>query len=182
MTSRHVFGAAVLVVLLCALTGVGCVDVVTFEYEEYVHPLDDETELAIRTYPAWFPRESVNLAPVYLRLRPDEYVVLQFHVRDRNGRGNADARIKTVHLHRLAYRLDGEPEAVVLTDFRDGLWMQQTGIHRDRMKNGIPYRESSVLHVTADLTLNGERYSIAGDMPARRRFSRYPIVLYYLGG
>lgn len=69
-----------------------------------------------------------------------------------------------------------------LRNFRDEFWMQQTGTYRERTKNGIPYRERSLLHITGALTVNGERFSIAGDMPARRRFSRYPIVLYYLGG
>ena len=180
MPLRHAFWVVVLIVVICALTGVGCVDVVTFEYEDYVQPLDDDRELAVSTYPAWFPSESVSLAPLYVRLRPDEYVALQFHVRDREGSGNAGPRIESVHVHRLSYRLDSGPETVVLTDFRDGYWMQETGTYRDRTKNGIPYREHSVLHITADLSLNGERFSIAGEMPARRRFSRCPIVLYYL--
>jgi hypothetical protein len=182
MTLRNAFGVVAVILLTCALTGIGCVDVVTFEYEEHVQPLDDDSELAVSTYPAWFPRESVSLAPVYVRLRPDDYVALQFHVRDRNRSGDAGARIESIHVHRLAYRLDSGPETVVLTDFRDAFWMQQTGSYLDRTKNGIPYRAHSVLHVTADLTVNGERFSIAGDMPARRRFSRYPIVFYYLGG
>jgi hypothetical protein len=181
MTSRRAFRLAVLLVLLCALTGVGCVDVVTFEYEEYVQPLGDDSELAISTYPAWFPTESVSLAPVYVRLRPDDHVALQFHVRDRRPGGDAGSRIESVHVQRLAYRLDGGPETLVLTDFRDGFWMQESGTYRDRTRNGIRYRENAVLHVMADLTVNGERFSVAGDMPARRRFSRYPIVFHYLG-
>jgi hypothetical protein len=168
-------------VLICALTGIGCVDVITFEYEEYVQPLGDDREMAVSTYPAWFPRESVSLAPLYVRLRPDDYVALQFHVRNRNSSGNSGPRIESVHVHRLAYRLDSGPETVVLTDFRDAFWTQQTGTYSDRTKNGIPYRPHSVLHVTADLSVNGERFSTAGEMPARRRFSRYPIVLNYLG-
>lgn len=179
-TLRTPLKLAALIVLLCALTGVGCVDVVTLEYEEYVQPLDDHSELAISTKPAWFGKESVSLAPLYVRRRTDEYVALQFHLRDRHGGGTAEPRIASVHVHRLAYRLDGGPEKVVLTDFRDGFWMQTTGTYGDRSKNGIPYREDLVLHVTADLTVDGERYSIAGEMPARQRFGRYPIVLDYL--
>lgn len=181
MTTRHAFRLVALTVLFCALTGVGCVDVVTLEYEEYVQPLGDDSELAVSTYPAWFPRESVSLAPVYVRLRPDDFVALQFHVRDRNGSGSAGPQIESVHVHRLAYRLDGGPETVALMDFRDGFWMQQTGTYLDRTKNGIPYQEHSVLHVVADLTVNGERFSIAGEMPARRRFGHYPIIFNYLG-
>lgn len=181
MTSRRAFGLAGLIALLCALTGVGCVDVVTLEYEAYVQPLDDDTELAISTYPGWFPRESVSLSPVHVRLRPDEHVALRFHVRDRKRSWDAGSRIESVHVHRLAYRLDGGPETVVLTDFRDGFWMQPIVTYRDRTKNGIPYREHAVLHVTADLSVNGERFSVAGDMRARRRFNRYPIVVNYLG-
>lgn len=181
MTFRRAFGPGMLVVLLCALTGVGCVNVVSVEYETYVQPLDENTELAVSTYPAWFPRESVSLAPLYVRLHADEYVALQIHVRDRKRSGDAGPRIESVHVHRLAYRLDRGPETVVLTDFRDGFWMQPISTYRDRTKHGIPYREHSILHLTADLSVNGERFSIAGDMPARRRFSRYPIVLHYLG-
>ena len=108
MTLRHAFGHAVLIVLLCALTGVGCMDVVSVEYEEFVQPLDDDSELAVSTYAAWFPRESVSLAPLYVRLRTDDYVALKFHVRDRNSSGNTGPRIESVHVHRLAYRLDIE--------------------------------------------------------------------------
>jgi hypothetical protein len=181
MRFGRAFRFGVLIVLLCALTGVGCVNVVSVEYETFVQPLDEDTELAVNTYPAWFPRESVSLAPLYVRLRPDEYVALQFHVRDRQRSGAAGPRLESVHVHRLAYRLDGGPETVVLTDIRDGFWMQPISTYRDRTKYGIPYREHSILHVTADLTVNGERFSIAGNMPARRRFSRYPIVLHYMG-
>lgn len=170
-----------LILLTCPLTGVGCVDTVTVEYEEYVQPLNIDTELAISTYPAWFPRKSINLAPVYVRLHPDDYVALQFHVRNRKAPGNARPRGASVHVHRLAYRLDEGPEVAVLTDFHNEFWMQQAGTYDDRTKNGILYRQHSVLHVTVDLTVNGDRFSIAGSMPARRRFSRYPIVLDYLG-
>lgn len=181
MTLRRALGTAALIVLFCALTGVGCVNVVTFEYAESVQPLGDHRELAVSTYPAWFPTESISLAPVYVRLRPDEYVVLRFHVRDRKGSRHAGPHIERVHVHRLAYRLDSGPEIVVLADFHGGFWMQQVGSYRDRAKNGIPYREHSVLHVMADLTVNGERFSIAGNMPARQRFTRYPIFLDALG-
>ncbi len=128
-------------------------DVVSVEYEEFVQPLDDDSELAVSTYAAWFPRESVSLAPLYVRLRTDDYVALKFHVRDRNSSGNTGPRIESVHVHRLAYRLDIGPETVVLTDFRDAFWMQETGTYRDRTTNGIPYREHSVLqyHGRADL-------------------------------
>jgi hypothetical protein len=47
MALRHAF----VVLLLCALTGVGCLDVDTFDYEEYVQPLDADNELAVSTYP-----------------------------------------------------------------------------------------------------------------------------------
>lgn len=182
MTLRRAFGLVKMSVLICALTGIGCVDVVTFDYEEFLQPLGDDREMAVSTYPAWFPKESISLAPLYVRLRPDDYVALRFHARDRSGSRNAGPRIESVHVHWLAYSLDGGSETVALRDFRDEFWMQQTGTYRERTKNGIPYRERSLLHVTAALSVNGERFLISGDMPARQRFFRYPIVLYYLGG
>lgn len=179
--TRRAFKLVGLTVLFCALTGVGCVDVVTFEYEEYVQPLGRHSEVAVSTYPAWFPRESVSLAPVYLRLNQDEYVALQFQVRGRPGSRITGTGMQSVHVHRLIYQLDDGPEVVALTDYREGFWMQETGSFADRTRNAIPYREHSVLRVRADLTVNGERFSAVAAMSARRRFSRYPIVLHYLG-
>lgn len=174
-------GGIALLFVLCALTGVGCVSVANLEYWEYVHELDDKSELAVSTHPSWFSTEEVSIPLVYIKLVTDEYVALQFHIRERGTSAGSNPHIESIQVHKLTYRLDDGPEEVVLRDFPDGFWLQQTGNHDERTKMGIPYQEGSVLHVTADMTLNGENYSIEGEMPARRRISRYPIFVYYLG-
>ncbi len=167
--------------LLCALTGAGCVSVANLEYQEYVHELDDTSELVISTYPAWFGTETVDIPLVHAKLVSDDYVALKFHVREKGTTRGSNPHIESIQVHKFAYRLDNGTEKVALINFSGAYWSQETGNHAARTKKGIPYQEDSVLHVTADLSLNGEDYSIEGEMPARRRISRYPIAFYYLG-
>ena len=174
-------GGIAVIFVLCALTGVGCVSVEHLEYREYVHELDDKSDLAVSTYPAWFPTEEVNIPLVYIKMVTDDYVALQFHVREKGTSSGRNPHIEAIKVHKFAYQLDDGPEKVVLRDFSDGFWSQQTGNHAERTKKGIPYQKDSILHITLDLTLNGQNYLIEGEMPAHRRVSRHPIFIYYLG-
>jgi hypothetical protein len=174
-------GGVALLFVLCALTGVGCVSVVNLEYRRHVQQLDEKNELVISTHPAWFPTEEVKVPLLYMKLVTDDYVALQFHVREHGTAFGSSPHIESIQVHKLAYRLDDGPENVVLRDFSGGFWMHETGNHSERTKKAIPYRKGSVLHATVDLTLNGENHSIECEMPARQRVSRYPIFIYYLG-
>jgi hypothetical protein len=157
------------------------VNVANLEYREYVQALDQNSEVAVRTHPAWFPTEEVHLPLIYIKLSTDEYVALQYHIRKRGTTFGSNPHIQSLQVRKLAYRVDDGPEHTVLTNCSSSSWQQETGNYAERKQKGIPYQEGSVLHVTADLTLNGKEYSIEATMPARRRVSRYPSVIYYLG-
>ena len=163
------------------LTSAGCSSVMQKEYESHVQKLDGKNELVISTYPAWFPNEEVGVPPLHVKMVSDDYVALQFLVREPGTESGVSPHIESIQVHKMACRLDNGPENVVLRDFSGGFWMQETGSHSERTKKGIPYQKGSLLHVAVDLTLNGDNYSIQGKMPARQHVSRYPILGHYLG-
>jgi len=176
-----ILGGIAMLIALCALAGVGCVSVVNLEYREYTQKLDQNSEMVISTHPAWFPNEKLYIPLLYIKLVTDDYVALQFHIRKRGTKWGSNPHIRSLQVRKLAYRLDAGPEQILLTDYSSGAWSQETGNYAERTKKGIPYQEGSVLHVAADLTLNGKDHSIEGEMPARRRVRRYPSIIYYLG-
>jgi len=166
--------------VLCSLS-VGCASITNLEYKEYVRELDDKNELRVSTHPAWFPKQEVNIPLVYVKMVTDEYVALSFYVRKKGTKDGSNPQIGSMKVHKFTYRLDDGPEKILLRDFPKDSWTQQTGSYAERAKKAIPFKNDSILHITADLTLNGEDYFIKGDMPARRRFSSAPIFFYYLG-
>jgi hypothetical protein len=165
-----------LVGIALLLPGAGCSSVVKKEYRSHVQQLDGKNELVISTYPAWFPTEEAEVPPLNVKVVSDDYVALQFLIREQGTDSGSSPHIESIQVNRLAYRLDDGPENVILRNFPAGFWMQETGNHSERKTKGIPYQNGSVLHVSVDLTLNGEKYLIQGKMPARRRVSRYPII------
>lgn len=183
MTEKSIFRKVIVIFagIALLLTGAGCSSVVHKEYRSHVQQLDRKNELVISTYPAWFPNREVELPPLCVKVVSDDYVALEFLVREPGTGSGRSPHIESIQVHKLAYRLDDGPETVVLRDFSGGFWMQETGNHSERTRKGIPYQNGSVLHATVDLTVNGKNYSIQGEMPARRRISRYPIFIYYLG-
>jgi hypothetical protein len=174
-------GAVTLGGALCAITGVGCVSVTNLEYKELVWELDETSEISISTHPAWFPRNKAHIPLVYAHLVTDDYVALEFHVREKGTTWGRNPHTESFLMRRLAYRLDGGTEDVVLTDYSRTYWSLDTGNYSERTEKGIPYRKGTVLRVNADLTFNGEDYSVEGEMPARRRVTCAPILLYYIG-
>jgi hypothetical protein len=176
-----ILGGIGMLIALCVLAGVGCVSVVNLEYREHTQKLDQNSEIVISTHPAWFPNEEVHIPLLYIKLVTDGYVALQFNIRKRGTKSGSNQHIQSLQARNLAYRLDAGPEQILLTDYSSWAWSQETGNYAERTKKGIPYQEGSVLHVTADLTLNGKDHSIEAEMPARRRVRRYPSIIYYLG-
>ena len=152
--------------LVCLLTG--CARIQTSEYAEWVAPLDPKNELSASTFPAWYP-DSVRVAPGFNKLTTDRYLALQFHVREKGKKFGRNPYVQSIQIHSFAYHLDDSPEKVLVENQGKDFWMQQIHGYPDREKNGIPYREHSVLHVTMDMTLNGTRHRLKGSMPARTR-------------
>jgi hypothetical protein len=157
--------------LFCFLTG--CAQIQTSEYAEWVAPLDSKNELSVNTFPAWYP-DTERVAPGFKKLATDRYLALQFHVRERGKKFGRNPYVESIQIHSFAYRLDDSPERVLVENQSKDSWMQQIHGYQDREKNGIPYRENSVLHLTMDMTLNGTRHRLKGSMPARTRNSLMP--------
>jgi hypothetical protein len=163
--------AMILLGLVCFFTG--CAQIQTSEYAEWVAPLDPENELSVSTFPAWYP-DSERVVPGFKKLTTDRYLALQFHVREKGKKFGGNPYVESIQIHSFAYRLDDSPEKVLVENQSKNFWMQQIDGYPDREKNGIPYRENSVLHVTMDMTLNGTRHQLKGSMPARTRQSLMP--------
>lgn len=146
----------------------GCARIQTSEYAEWVVPLDPKNELSVSTFPAWYP-DSERVVPGFKKLTTDAYLALQFHVREKGKKFGQSPYVASIQIHSFAYHLDDSREKVLVENQNKNFWMQQIDGYVDREKNGIPYRENSVLHVTMDMTLNGTRHRLKGSMPARTR-------------
>ena len=157
--------------MACFLTS--CAQIKTAEYAEWVAPLDQKNELSVSSFPAWYP-DSERVAPGLKKLTTDQYLALQFHVREKGKKFGQSPYIESIQIHSFAYHLDDSPGKVLVENKSKNFWMQQIHGYQDREKNGIPYRENSVLHVTMDMTLNGTRHRLKGSMPARTRQSLMP--------
>lgn len=145
-----------------------CAQIQTSEYAEWVVPLDPKNELSVSTFPAWYP-DSERVVPGFKKLTTDAYLALQFHVREKGKKFGQSPYVASIQIHSFAYHLDDSREKVLVENQNKNFWMQQIDGYVDREKNGIPYRENSVLHVTMDMTLNGTRHRLKGSMPARTR-------------
>jgi hypothetical protein len=152
--------------MVCFLTS--CAKIRTSEYAEWVAPLDPKNELSVSTYPAWYP-DSERVVPGFRKITTDRYLALQFHVREKGKQFGQSPYIASIQIHSFAYHLDDSREKVLVENQNKNFWMQQIHGYVDREKNGIPYQENSVLHVTMDMTLNGTRHRLKGNMPARTR-------------
>ena len=157
--------------MACFLTS--CAQIKTAEYAEWVAPLDQKNELSVSSFPAWYP-DSERVAPGLKKLTTDQYLALQFHVREKGKKFGESPYVESIQIHSFAYRLDDSPEKVLVENQSKNFWMQQIDGYLDREKSGIPYRENSVLHITMDMTLNGTRHRLKGSMPARTRQSLMP--------
>lgn len=157
--------------MVCFLTS--CAQIRTTEYAEWVAPLDPKNELSVSTFPAWYP-DSERVVPGVKKLTTDPSLALQFHVREKGKKFGQSRYVESIHIHSFAYHLDDSPEKVLVENQSKDFWMQQIHGYPDREKNGIPYREHSVLHVSMDMTLNGTRHQLKGSMPARTRNSLMP--------
>lgn len=157
--------------MVCFLTS--CAQIRTTEYAEWVAPLDPKNELSVSTFPAWYP-DSERVVPGVKKLTTDPYLALQFHVREKGKKFGQSPYVASIQIHSFACHLDDSPEKVLVENQSKDFWMQQIHGYPDREKNGIPYREHSVLHVSMDMTLNGTRHQLKGSMPARTRNSLMP--------
>ncbi len=145
-----------------------CAQIQTSEYAEWVAPLDPKNELSVSTFPAWYP-DSERVVPGFKKLTTDPYLALQFHVREKGKKFGQSPYVASIQIHSFAYHLDDSREKVLVENQNKNFWTQQIHGYPDREKNGIPYRENSVLHVTMDMTLNGTRHRLKGSMPAKTR-------------
>lgn len=151
----------------------GCARVQTSEYAEWVAPLDPENELSVSTFPAWYP-DTERVVPGFKKLTTDQYLALQFHVREKGKKFGQSPYVESIQIHSFAYHLDDSREKVLVENQSKNFWMQQIDGYGDREKNAIPYRENSVLHIFMDMTLNGTRHRLKGSMPAKTRNSLMP--------
>ena len=121
--------------LVCFLTG--CVQVQTSEYAEWVAPLDPRSELSASTFPAWHP-DSERVAPGFKKLTTDQYLALQFHVREKGTKFGQSPYVESIHIHSFAYHLDDSPEKVLVENQSNNFWMQQIHGYLDREKKRHP--------------------------------------------
>lgn len=148
-------------------------------YAPFVHALDGRSELKISTYPAWFPREEVDIPFVYTRRVSADSVFFQVFVREAGRTAGRNPHIESVTIHSFAYRFGNGPRTELLRDYEDGFWMQGDDRH-NTMAPDVPallYFEETPVTVEINLTLNGQAYAVEGEMPSYERTTWYPRVL-----
>ena len=148
-------------------------------YETFVHALNEKSELKISTYPAWFPREEVDIPFVYTRRVSADSVFFQVFIREAGRTAGRTPHNEFVTIHSFAYRFGNGPRTELLRDYEDGFWMQGDDRY-SATSLGVPallYFKETPVTVEIDLTLNGQTYTVEGEMPSYERATFYPRVL-----
>ena len=157
--------------LLILLFTQACTTVTHREYAPLVRILDEQNELEVSTYPAWFPKKT---GPG--RLETHGAVYFQLNVKDRFRRAGPNLQVQSVEIHSFTYQMDDGPKTALLTNYTRSFWMQDNPNYEPRDLPPIPYQRDSRISVEVDLTLNGKRHQVQGVMKARERRTSVPNV------
>ena len=167
------FGFAICLVPLL----VGCGSITHRSYGPFTRQLDEKSELAISTYPAWYPKDSFSIPLLYKNSKTHDKVYFQVHVRDAKKKFGKNPSVESCQINSFSYRLDGGEWTNLLSGYPNDFWMQNNSRYEERELPPIPYQRDSRVGIEIDLTLNGTRHDIQGEMPAKEQTSFYPLVL-----
>jgi hypothetical protein len=153
--------------ILLPLLVSSCTSITKREYEPFVRQLDDKSEISVSTYPAGFPRQVPGNSPSLEKLETHDELYFQIYVRDRKQNFGPNPHITSINIHSFSYRMGDQPLTELLTNYPEAFWMQNNPRYEKIKHTTIPYVPDSSVFIEIDLTLNGKRYKLNGNMPAR---------------
>ena len=155
--------------ILLPLLVSSCTSITKRDYRPFVRQLDDKSEISVSTYPAGFLREAPGNRPSFEKFETHDKLYFQIHVRDRKSDFGPNPHITSINIHSFSYRMGDQPPKELLSNYPHAFWMQDTPIYGQINHTTIPYAPDSSVSIEIDLTLNGKRYKLNGNMPARER-------------
>jgi hypothetical protein len=150
-------------------------------YEAITLPLDEENELHISTYPAGFPNITDSTPFLYKALETPKQVYLQAFVRPVGQKGGPNPNVENIVIHSVSYKFPSLPPRQLTSDFEHYLWMQgdsryENPEYKATDSTPIPHGDQWYFTVAVDVTLNGQRHRVEGEMHAARKTIRQPLI------
>ncbi len=158
------------------LTLTGCTIIRQREYKPFVQVLDGQNVLEISTYPAEFPTRLRKRA-VIQRYESHDEMYFQINIRDKRRKIGPNPLVQSITIHLFSYQMGDEPPTVMLTDYPGYFWMQNNPRYAQQDLPPIPYWPQGKVSIEIDFTLNGERYKLKGNMPAREHTLVLPTLI-----
>lgn len=153
----------------------GCARITKREYAEFVHEIDGKSELSVSTYPAGFPDRVSHVPFLYTALETPDRVYFQVFVRDAAKKSGPNPHVESIRIHSFTYRVGGGLPTELLTDYAENFWMQGDPTYDNRELAPIPFYDDKSVRLEIEITLNGVRYSIDGEMPGREMSRLRPL-------
>ena len=173
MLRSALFGAICVFVTSCA-------SIKQKGYRAFVGKIDQNSELEISTYPAFFSSTKHEIPFVCKQRQSHEKVFFQLSVRDRKKKIGPNEHVDSILIKEFSYKLDELPRKTLLSNYREYFWMQDNPNYEKRDLSPIPYRPSGVILVEVDLNLNGKDFLLLGKMPASAKTLVYPLAMEFL--
>jgi hypothetical protein len=131
------------------LTLQGCFKATVFGYETRIWPLDGRNELHISTYSSDFYKHVSKVPFLWKEVRSPNSVYFEVFVRQA-GQMGPNPHVDSIVIHSFSYAFPGQEPVSV----HDGWYV----------------------NLEIDLTLNGKRYQLDGDVNATRREYMRPLL------
>jgi hypothetical protein len=172
------FPTYVFLSLAALLAASGCTSIKQREYAPFVRELDGKNFLEISIYPADYPDRLNETGSITQNYESHGEVFFQVFVRDKKkNKVGEHPHIQSIIIHSFSYQIGDEPPTVLVSDYEHNFWMQGNPRYEKRASQPVPYQPGGKVGIEVDFTLNGERYTFKGDMPAEERLRVFPTAL-----
>lgn len=168
----------ILPILLVIVFSTGCAKTTFLKYSEFVTPLDDKSELSVKTYPAFFPKETFHIPFLYREFVTHDKLYFQVFVRDKNKKAGPNPNIDSIEIHSFSYKLNDHDSRELISGFKANFWMQ--GQHADNKSTPIQFHPEGKIEIDTSLTINGKELKKTGVMKATTQSRLYPLIFYSL--
>ncbi|MDJ0760006.1 MAG: hypothetical protein QNJ19_11440 [Woeseiaceae bacterium] len=159
------------------LVAAGCTSINHREYAPFVRELDGVSQLEISTYPADYPNRLSDKNDTFESYESADDIYFQINIRDKSRSIGRNEHVQSINIHSFSYRIGNEPPTLLLSDYDYNFWMQDNPRYEERDLPPIPFVPGGKVSISISFTLNGERYSFEGDMPASEHSRTVPTAI-----
>ena|SRR6056297_2038076 len=171
-------GSSRLVVALLIISfSTGCVEHTTYSYETHVFLLDEKNELAVSTFPSWFPETRSHIPFLYKRTHSPRGVYFEVFVREAGTTAGPNPNIESILIRSFSYESPGQPPVQLIEDFAGGFWQQGRAEHDSVGLEPVMSFEGGSVLVRFELLLNGRIFEGEQMLHAQESSHFRPLIL-----